>query len=209
MTKEIVAGEETAASGCVEELDLRSSSGIALLKHNATGLVHAPTVALMRHRQAQALVIWVQMFHLPSLYLRRKKKQQSNKNEAERILVTNPAPGILHLHGSDELASSSFTQVWKKSISAALKKVTCEDLGPMDAIELLATIPETDPEGRGMQDFCTTEKKLSVKVVFDQETGHVFLVGDSKKLEKKCFVLRNMLSHYHWRLSGREVSFSK
>mmetsp|Transcript_6253 Transcript_6253/g.11107 ORF Transcript_6253/g.11107 Transcript_6253/m.11107 type:complete len:92 (-) Transcript_6253:51-326(-) len=45
------------------------------------------------------------------------------------------------------------------------------------------------------------EKKMSVKVVFDDETGHVFLVGDSKKLEKKCFPIRNMVSHYHWRLS--------
>ena len=28
------------------------------------------------------------------------------------------------------------------------------------------------------------------------------------KLQKKCFALRNVISHYHWRLSGRDVSFA-
>lgn len=36
---------------------------------------------------------------------------------------------------------------------------------------------------------------------------HVFLVGAKPKLAKKCFKLRNLLSHYHWRLSGRDVAF--
>ena len=27
------------------------------------------------------------------------------------------------------------------------------------------------------------------------------------KLSKKCFAIRNLLSHYHWRLSGRDVAF--
>ena len=29
------------------------------------------------------------------------------------------------------------------------------------------------------------------------------------KLQKKTFVLRNLLSHYHWRLSGRDVAFEQ
>jgi hypothetical protein len=144
-------------------------------------------------RQAQALVIWVKSFHLPTLC----RKSVSNAG----MHVTNTEPGKLLLNGI-------LAPTWEKSIHSALKKVIVEDLGNMDATALLPTIPETD-EGRGMQDMMAMQKKLSVKVVFDDETGHVFLVGDSKKLEKKCFVLRNLLSHYHWRLSGRDVSFSK
>jgi hypothetical protein len=116
--------------------------------------------------------------------------------------VSNPEPGTLVLMGTD-------AQVWEKSIQSTFKKVVAEDLGNMNATELVPTKTETNPEGRGMQDLHATEKKLSVKVVFDEDTGHVFLVADAKKLEKKCFVLRNMLSHYHWRLSGTDVSFSK
>lgn len=143
-------------------------------------------------RQAQALLTWVETFTIPSLH--RKSKFE--------VHVTNPEPGKLVVEGDE-------AQLWQKSIHSALKKVICEDLGNMDAEELLPTIPESDPEGRGIQDIMAMEKKFSVKVVFDNQTGHIFLVGDSKKLEKKCFVLRNMLSHYHWRHSGRDVSFSK
>lgn len=57
-----------------------------------------------------------------------------------------------------------------------------------------------------MVDLRSMEKKLSVKVVFDDVTGHVYLVGDTKKIDKKCFALRNMFSHYHWRLSGKDVA---
>ena len=52
------------------------------------------------------------------------------------------------------------------------------------------------------------EKELSVKVVFCAAPDpHVLLVGAKAKLAKKCFVLRNLLSHYHGRLSGRDVAF--
>ena len=37
--------------------------------------------------------------------------------------------------------------------------------------------------------------------------GHVLLVGPKSKLRKKCSDVRNLLSHFHWRLSGRDVAF--
>ena len=36
------------------------------------------------------------------------------------------------------------------------------------------------------------------------DDGHVLLVGSKAKLQKKCVQLRNLLSHYHWRLTGTE-----
>jgi hypothetical protein len=84
--------------------------------------------------------------------------------------------------------------------------VEVEDLGPMHAQALLSSIPQVDASGRGMHDLRQVEKELSVKVVFCSD-GHVLLVGAKQKLTKKCFVLRNLLSHYHWRLSGRDVAF--
>jgi hypothetical protein len=34
---------------------------------------------------------------------------------------------------------------------------------------------------------------------------HVLLVGPKAKLQKKCFAIRNLLAHYHWRLTGKQV----
>jgi hypothetical protein len=96
----------------------------------------------------------------------------------------------------------------RRAAKTALKKVDVEDLGPMDAAQLWDCIPEEDGNGRGRQDLRKVEKELSVKVVFCAPPGtHVLLVGAKPKLAKKCFVLRNLLSHYHWRLSGRDVAF--
>ena len=98
---------------------------------------------------------------------------------------------------------------WQKKTFHTIKKIHVEDLGNMNAKELQESIPMDDSDGRGMLDLQNLEKKLSVKVVFDHVTGHVLLVGDEKKLEKKVFVIRNMISHYHWRLSGKDVAFDK
>ena len=100
-------------------------------------------------------------------------------------------------------------EMWEKGVRLALKKIQVQDLGNMNASELQLAIPMEDSEGRGMTDLISLEKKLAVKVVFDQESGHVLIVGDEKKLEKKVFVIRNMISHYHWRLSGTDVAFDK
>ena len=101
---------------------------------------------------------------------------------------------------------AAFEETWRKAIVSALKKVAVEDLGLMDAAALLASIPEVDANGRGLQDLRAMEKDLGVKAAFCSNQ-HVLLVGPAPKLSKKCFALRNLLSHYHWRLSGRDVAF--
>lgn len=102
--------------------------------------------------------------------------------------------------------SKDSTEDWNKHIRSALKKIIVEDLGNMDAVELKETIPEEDKDGRGLRDLEALEKQLSVKVVFLEHNKHVLLVGQKVKLQKKTFVIRNMLSHYHWRLTGKDVS---
>ena len=179
MSIETVATEET----CVA-IDLTTT----FLPSNAM----SPDKHRLDLAKGQAIVVWLQTFHFPTLY----RKQGADME------VTNPGAGKLVLIGPE-------SQKWQKSIQSSLKKIVAEDLGNLSAKSLIPTIPEIDSEGRGMHDLQETEKKLSVKIVFDEDTGHVFLVGDAKKLEKKCFVLRNILSHYHWRLSGTNCSFSK
>mmetsp|Transcript_41314 Transcript_41314/g.86721 ORF Transcript_41314/g.86721 Transcript_41314/m.86721 type:complete len:209 (+) Transcript_41314:196-822(+) len=125
-------------------------------------------------------------------------------DEKEGTPTTTPTP----IREEDSLDGPK--SKWEKNVFQALKKVTVDDLGHMNATELQSSIPAKDKEGRGMMDLQALEKKLCVKVVFDcNETDHVLLVGDEKKLEKKVFVIRNMLSHYHWRLSGTDVAMGK
>ena len=107
---------------------------------------------------------------------------------------------------SPEQSAAQYEAHWSKQIAAAVKKVDVENLGPMNAAELWEAIPEDDSAGRGRQDLAAMEKELGVKVCFC-DNGNVLLVGAKAKLQKKCFVLRNLLSHYHWRLSGRDVAF--
>ena len=76
----------------------------------------------------------------------------------------------------------------------------------MDAPRLWAAMPEEDGAGRGRRDLAALEHELGVKVCFCED-GHVLLVGARARLQKKCFVLRNLLSHYHWRQSGKDVAF--
>ena len=106
-------------------------------------------------------------------------------------------------------SAEQFEARWRQQIRVAGKKVDVEDLGMMDAARLWDAIPEDDGAGRGRRDLERIEKDLSVKVVFCLSNGHVLLVGAKAKLQKKTFVLRNLLSHYHWRLSGRDVAFEQ
>lgn len=139
--------------------------------------------------QAEALVVWWKTF------------QQSS------FLKKNPGCSILQSPiGIIRIQGIGIGNAAENKIRSSMKKIKAEDLGQMHASELLATIPEEDSQGRGLQDLREMEKKLSVKIFFDQSGGHVYLVGDTKKLEKKVFAMRNLLSHYHWRLSGRDVS---
>ena len=107
---------------------------------------------------------------------------------------------------SPEQSAAQYEAHWSKQIAAAVKKVDVENLGPMNAAELWEAIPEEDSAGRGRRDLAALEKELGVKVCFC-DNGSVLLVGAKAKLQKKCFVLRNLLSHYHWRLSGSDVAF--
>lgn len=106
-----------------------------------------------------------------------------------------------------EESVAEFDERWSKQLVAALKKVEVDDLGPMEAPRLWEAIPEEDGAGRGRRDLAAMERELSVKVVFCESNGRVLLVGARPKLAKKCFAMRNLLSHYHWRLSGRDVAF--
>lgn len=143
-------------------------------------------------RQAEALVTWWRTFQKPGFL----------KRNPDCSVLESPA-GILRIRGPDD------ADVAETKIRSSLKKTKVEDLGQMQASDLLASIPAEDPHGRGLNDLRAMEKKLSVKAVFDYGSngnGHVYLVGDVKKLEKKVFAMRNLLSHYHWRLSGKETT---
>jgi hypothetical protein len=149
------------------------------------GSKHIPT-------QAGALLLWWRTYQ-ESAFLR--------KHPVCSVLCF--PSGILRIEG-DGIGDDV-----KNKIRSSMKKIQVEDLGKMQATDLLASIPEEDPQGRGLRDLRDMEKQLSVKIVFDDDGGHVYLVGDAKKLEKKVFAIRNLLSHYHWRLSGTDVSSSK
>ena len=103
-------------------------------------------------------------------------------------------------------AAPDFAAKWTKQIVSSLRKIEVEDLGDMDAPRLRDSIPAVDTGGRGREDLAAIQRDLNVKVVFC-ENRHVLLVGTKAKLQKKCIVIRNLLSHYHWRLSGRDVTF--
>ena len=134
----------------------------------------------------------------------------------------------------------AFCAHWAKQLGTALKKVDVEDLGAMDAAELLFNVREDE---KGFADLTAAEEAEKVLVFFEgaegfyggsggggggddalvggaagggggrrgaggkRKGGHVKLVGQKKKLERKCGDLRNMLSHYHWRMSGQDVAW--
>jgi hypothetical protein len=109
-------------------------------------------------------------------------------------------------HNTDETTTTSIID-WNRLLQTALKKIHVQDLGDLAASELYATIPlQDDAEGRGRADLEAMEKQLAVKVVWLFDDGHILLVGIRAKLDKKCLVIRNMLSHYYWRLKGKQVN---
>ena len=92
---------------------------------------------------------------------------------------------------------------WQKQVEKDLKKIQIENLGDMGGRKrsLLASFTSD-----GLEKLAEQESEHSVAVVF-QENGIILLVGTKAKLTKKCVQLRTLLSHYHWRLSGRDVAF--
>jgi hypothetical protein len=175
--------------------------------------------------QARGIIEWLLLHHFPSKIRKSKMPalQVSSLLSRGRILLqlqcndndngNDTNIGTAATNTNNACACSEENEInhemWEKGVRLALKKIQVQDLGNMNASELQLAIPMEDSEGRGMTDLISLEKKLAVKVVFDQESGHVLIVGDEKKLEKKVFVIRNMISHYHWRLSGTDVAFDK
>ena len=112
-----------------------------------------------------------------------------------------PPPLLLHVRAPlvDGETDAAFAERWTKTVNATLKKVETDDLGDMDARYLSEAIPE-----EGLAKLRSLEQELSVKVVFCAASGHILLAGAKAKLAKKCFELKNVLAHYHWRLSGHD-----
>ncbi len=105
----------------------------------------------------------------------------------------------------------------RKHVAKAVRALAEEDLGDMDAAQLRPAIRDSK---NGWKDLSALENKFKIVVCYCEapsEVGaargtytnnHVRLVGAKKTLEKKCSDVRSILSHYHWRLSGRDVAFS-
>lgn len=143
-------------------------------------------------RKADSLCEWLETFWIPG---------QKRKNPKMIFLIED---GFVKLSCEEAINEEH----WKKQVASSLKKIEAEDLGNMDALVLKASIPVEDKESRGLLDLEKMQKQLSVKVIF-HSSGHVLLVGQKAKLSKKCFTMRNILSHYHWRLSGKDVALGK
>ena len=154
-------------------------------------------------REALGQAAWLEAFWLPT-------QQRKHPNFVLRIEKTEFS--VLVKHNDNQSAShadgtsADTTPIdWNKLLQSSLKKIQVEDLGELAAQDLFDTIPVEDREGRGRKDLEKLEKQLSVKVVF-LEDNHILLVGAKAKLEKKCLVVRNVLSHYYWRLKGKQIN---
>lgn len=153
-------------------------------------------------REALGRAAWLEAFWMPA----QQRKHPRYKLEIKKTTVSVLAKTEDSDGGSlapKEPDMKGITD-WNKLIQTALKKIQVEDLGELAAQDLLASIPVEDREGRGQKDLEKLEKQLSVKVVFLED--HILLVGAKVKLEKKCLVIRNVLSHYYWRLKGKQIN---
>ena len=148
-------------------------------------------------RQALGQAAWLNSFWLSAQ--QRKHPDVQLKLEGTAFLVGRKA-------STDSSSNNNTNTDWDKLLQTALKKIQVEDLGDLAANDLWLTIPEEDKDGRGRKDLGQLEKQLSVKVVFLEHDNHILLVGAKAKLEKKCLVIRNVLSHYYWRLKGKQIN---
>lgn len=166
---------------------------------------------------AEGRAQWLLMFWAPTLVKKHEGVAVSVSGRSTirltgELLTFPPRPdstieeAVDANHELELAAASAFSEKWRRAIAHALKKADVDDLGHMDAPALLAAIPVADSNGRGLADMRAMERELGVMAAFCFN-GHVLLVGPKAKLARKCFGLRNLLSHYHWRLSGREMPF--
>ena len=116
--------------------------------------------------------------------------------------ITKPPPNSMVLVGSSASSSvelPSTTQSFKDTHNHNPNTNTPKTRVPQQKQHQ----PQQQPL-HGIHDLHTLEQQLRVKVVFNTTNGHVYLVGEAKKLAKKVYPIRNILRHYHWRLSGQE-----
>jgi hypothetical protein len=163
----------------------------------------------VRVELSHARAAWLARFWIPA-QLRRERGAVNISvvdGSSVEVVALQPIP-------EEEDADAKWCEKWKKKVDTGLNKVIQQDLGPMNAPELLQAIHDTvntNTGNTGIADLTTIEQKLSVLVYFDCTDGpgkdHVLLLGTKKKLDNKCAGLRSILSHYHWRLSGKDVAF--
>ena len=195
------AEEAASAEEALADLALEGSASPAFAAYSfdmqlsKAAAETSPASQAAAERVAEGEAQWLEAFWAS----KQRKHGVALVVERGLVRVQGGAPG--------DTGEEEFEARWRKEILSTLKKVEVEDLGDMQAASLWESIPLEDSNGRGRQDLAALEKELSVKVVFCCEGGHVLLVGAKAKLQKKCFVVRNLLSHYHWRLSGRDVAF--
>ena len=67
--------------------------------------------------------------------------------------------------------------------------------------------PERSSSSSSSQETTREKKKNNNQQFYTSE--HVYLIGLQKKLDKKSGDIRNLLTHYHWRMSGRDLSFEE
>ena len=186
-----------------------------------------------RHHVAAALLEWWISYQSTSLIRKTSAVVQiigTKSNDSVLVLQVLVAKDN---DADDEERTATTTKI-EDTIRASVKKIEVEDLGAMNAAELVVSMRITttvsckdnnshhhhhsstngnstpkkqqqpQPQQPGIHDLHTLEQQLRVKVVFNTTNGHVYLVGDAKKLAKKVYPIRNILRHYHWRLSGQE-----
>ena len=182
--------------------DEDGTAAARIRNNKAVSLTLSDYATLNNVHEATALSHWLAAFWIPSqqrkhphatfrLLLMTAKQQQQQQPEPQLQII-------------NENSNEDVTYYWEKRLTTAVKKIVVEDLGDMDAAALWETIPdETDSQGRGRQDLVAMQNELQVHVEFCKSNKHVYLVGPKVKLTKKCITLRNVLSHYHWRLSGQ------
>ncbi|CAB9506414.1 expressed unknown protein [Seminavis robusta] len=155
--------------------------------------------AASQHRTALGRAAWLDAFWFPTQQRKHPHYKFQVDDQTTISIAVNSAA-----NNNDTSSTSSKETDWTKLVQSALKKIIVEDLGDLAAQELWENIPTEDSDGRGRNDLEQLEKQLSVKVVFLEK--HILLVGAKAKLEKKCLVIRNVLSHYYWRLKGKQIN---
>mmetsp|Transcript_1078 Transcript_1078/g.2205 ORF Transcript_1078/g.2205 Transcript_1078/m.2205 type:complete len:216 (-) Transcript_1078:91-738(-) len=129
-------------------------------------------------------------FSLPTLRKRPPHPCSSIEVDLDRSVVV--------IAGDSDGAAGS--ERWSKVVDKECKRIVVEDLGKMAGHEgeLLKSAFSDD----GWKKMEQHELEEKIKVVFRAD-GHVLLVGQKAKLEKKAVPIRTLLSHFHWRLSGQ------